>query len=99
MVTVSVSAEASPAFTVLAETLLHQAWRRWYRFTGLFIAVRTRLADAVKRGEVHPGIDPDRLIEVIGGATLLRMLLRPDEALGDDWVEQTTAIVVHGVVA
>jgi AcrR family transcriptional regulator len=69
------------------------------RFTGLFIAVRTRLADAVKRGEVHPGIDPDRLIEVIGGATLLRILLRPDEALGDDWVEQTTAIVVHGVVA
>jgi AcrR family transcriptional regulator len=69
------------------------------RFTRLFIAVRTRLADAVKRGEVHPGIDPDRLIEVIGGATLLRMLLRPGEALGDDWVEQTTAIVVHGVVA
>ncbi|KUI21652.1 TetR family transcriptional regulator [Mycobacterium sp. GA-1285] len=69
------------------------------RFTGVFAAVRTRVADAVRRGEVHPDVDPDRLVEVIGGATLLRMLLRPGEPLGDDWVEQTTAIVVHGVVA
>ncbi len=69
------------------------------RFTGVFAAVRNRLADAVQRGEVRPDVDPDRLVEVIGGATLLRMLLRPGEPLGDDWVEQTTAIVVHGVVA
>ncbi|OBF88328.1 transcriptional regulator [Mycolicibacterium flavescens] len=69
------------------------------RFTGVFAAVRDRVADAVRRGEVYPDVDPDRLVEVIGGATLLRMLLRPGEPLGDDWVEQTTAIVVHGVVA
>jgi AcrR family transcriptional regulator len=69
------------------------------RFTGAYAAVHTRLADAVVRGEVHADIDPDRLVEVIGGATLLRMLLWPDEPLGDDWVDQTTAIVVHGVVA
>ncbi|RAV09557.1 TetR family transcriptional regulator [Mycolicibacterium sp. GF69] len=69
------------------------------RFTGVFAAVRDRVADAVGRGEVHPDVDPDRLVEVIGGATLLRMLLQPGEPLGDDWVEQTTAIVVHGVVA
>ncbi|OBK75944.1 TetR/AcrR family transcriptional regulator [Mycobacterium sp. 1164985.4] len=69
------------------------------RFTGVFAAVRNRLADAVQRGEVYPDVDPDRLVEVIGGATLLRMLLRPGEPLGNDWVEQTTAIVVHGVVA
>jgi AcrR family transcriptional regulator len=68
------------------------------RFTGVFVAVQTRLADAVKRGEVHRDIDPDRLVEVIGGATMLRVLLRPGEPLGDDWVDQTTAIVVHGVV-
>jgi hypothetical protein len=42
-------------------------------------------------------VDPDRLIELIGGATMLRMLLRPDEKLDDAWVDQTTAIVVHGV--
>lgn len=69
------------------------------RFTGVFTAVRNRLADAVERGEVRSDVDPDRLVEVIGGATLLGMLLRPDELLGDDWVAQTTAIAVHGVVA
>ena len=69
------------------------------RFIDVFVAVRTRLADALSRGEVHADVDPDRLVEVIGGATLLRVLLRPDEPLGDDWVAQTTAIVVHGVVA
>ena len=69
------------------------------RFTGLFAAVRTRLADAVARGEVHADIDPERLIEVVGGATMLRLLLWPDRDLDDEWVQQTTAIVVHGVVA
>ena len=38
-----------------------------------------------------------RLIELIGGSTLLRMLLSPDEPLDDAWVDQTTAILVHGV--
>ena len=41
------------------------------RFADLFGAVRTRLIDAVDRGEVHDHIDPDRLVELIGGATLL----------------------------
>jgi AcrR family transcriptional regulator len=67
------------------------------RFADLFTAVRVRLREAVDRGEVHPDVDPDRLIELIGGATLLRLLLRPDERLDDSWVDQTTAIVVHGV--
>ena len=69
------------------------------RFTGLFDAVRARLGDAVERGEVHSDVDPDRLVEVIGGATMLRLLLWPDRDLDDKWVDQTTAIVVHGVVA
>ena len=69
------------------------------RFTGLFAAVRARLGDAVERGEVHSGVDPDRLVEVIGGATMLRLLLWPDRDLDDKWVDQTAAIVVHGVVA
>ena len=69
------------------------------RFTDLFAAVRTRLADARRRGEVHADIDPDRLIEVIGGATMLRLLLWPERELDDEWVNQTTAIVAHGVIA
>ncbi len=67
------------------------------RFADLFTAVRVRLREAVDRGEAHPDVDPERLIEVIGGATMLRMLLRPDEKLDDAWVDETTAIVVHGV--
>lgn len=69
------------------------------RFTELFAAVQTRLADAAERGQVHPDVNPDRLLEVIGGATLLRLLLQPDEPVGEDWVDQTTAILVHGVMA
>lgn len=36
------------------------------RFTGLFAAVQTRLREAVDRGEAHPDVNPDRLIELIG---------------------------------
>jgi AcrR family transcriptional regulator len=67
------------------------------RFAGLYTAVRDRLREAVDRGEVHPDVDPGRLIELIGGATLLRLLLSPDEPLDEAWVDQTTAILVHGV--
>ena len=67
------------------------------RFADLFALVRIRLREAIERGEAHPDIDPDRLIELIGGATMLRMLLYPDEKLDDAWVHQTTAIIVHGV--
>lgn len=67
------------------------------RFAGLFAAVQVRLREAVDRGEAHPDVDPDRLIELIGGATMLRMLLYPDRTLNDAWVDQTTAIIVHGV--
>ncbi|WP_029115462.1 TetR/AcrR family transcriptional regulator [Mycobacterium sp. URHB0044] len=69
------------------------------RFTGLFDVVRVRLMHAVERGEVHADVDPDRLIEIIGGATLLRLLLQPGDELDETWVDQTTAIVIHGVRA
>jgi AcrR family transcriptional regulator len=69
------------------------------RFSDLFAAVRIRLADASVRGEVHGDVEPDRLIEVIGGATMLRLLLAPGDELDDAWVEQTAAIVIRGVVA
>jgi len=69
------------------------------RFAGPFAAVRDRLRRAVDEGDARPEVDPDRLVETIGGATMLRLLLRPGEGLDDEWVAQTTAIVVHGVVA
>lgn len=67
------------------------------RFADLFTTVRVRLREAIDRGEAHSDADPDRLIELIGGATMLRVLLYPEEKLGDDWVDQTAAIVVRGV--
>lgn len=69
------------------------------RFHGAFDAVRARLADAVRRGEAHPEIDPDRLIEMIGGATMMRLLMAPDAEFGDEWVDQTAMILVRGVLA
>jgi AcrR family transcriptional regulator len=69
------------------------------RFTGLFGVVRARLVHAVARGEVRADVDPERLIEIIGGATLLRLLLDPNGQQDDDWVEHTAAIVSHGVKA
>jgi AcrR family transcriptional regulator len=68
------------------------------RFTGLFAAVRNRVIDGIDRGEVHADVDPDRLVEIIGGAAMLRMLLWPGSELDDEWVAQTTAIVVYGVL-
>lgn len=67
------------------------------RFVGLFGVVRDRLVHAVARGEVHPDVNPERLIEIIGGATLLRLLLDPGGRLDDTWVDQTAAIIGHGV--
>lgn len=69
------------------------------RFAGLFAAVGDRVRRAVDEGDARPTVDADRLVEVIGGATMLRLLLRPGDDLGDEWVAQTTAIVVDGVVA
>lgn len=69
------------------------------RFVGLFGVVRERLVHAVVRGEVHADVDPARLIEIIGGATLLRLFLDPGGQLDDTWVEQTAAIISHGVKA
>ena len=67
------------------------------RFVGLFGVVQERVVHAVARGEVHQDVDPARLIEIVGGATLLRLLLDPGGEVDDTWVEQTAAIISHGV--
>ena len=67
------------------------------RFIGLFGVIGERLVHAIDRGEVHSEVEPERLIEIIGGATLLRVLLDPTGELDDPWVDQTAAIISHGV--
>lgn len=69
------------------------------RFTDLFGAVRNRLAAGIDRGEVRAGVDPDRLVDLIGGATLLALLQAPDDLAGSAWVDGTAAILQNGVVA
>lgn len=69
------------------------------RFQGLFEVMRRWVADSVSRGEARPGVDPDRLVELIGGAALLAMMLRPGDDLDDGWVQRTADIIAHGVVA
>ena len=68
------------------------------RFTDLFGAVRTRLHDAIDRGQVRPGVDADRLVDLIGGATLLALLQTPDQLATSEWVDNIAAILQHGVV-
>jgi LmbE family N-acetylglucosaminyl deacetylase/AcrR family transcriptional regulator len=68
------------------------------RFAGVFGVVGARLAHAMSRGQIHADVDAGRLIEIIGGATLLRLLLAPELELDEEWVDQTAAIVVHGVM-
>ena len=58
----------------------------------------SRLLDAAERGEVRAGVDPDRLVDLVGGATLLALLQTPDELAGPTWVDKTTDILLHGVV-
>ena len=68
------------------------------RFAHLIAAVRNRLQEAVARGQVQEYADTDRLIEIIGGTTMLRLLVRPDEELDEEWVDQVTEIVAHGIL-
>lgn len=68
------------------------------RFEGMFNALRHWVAEAVRRGDARREVNPDRLVEVISGAALFGLLLRPGTDPDEDWVEQITAIVVHGVV-
>jgi AcrR family transcriptional regulator len=68
-------------------------------FAEVFGALRERLVVAVERGEVHPDVDPDRLIEAVGGAAMLHALLLVDGQRFDaTWAAQLSALVVHGVV-
>ena len=67
-------------------------------FAEVFGALRDRLVTAVERGEVHPDVDPDRLIEVVGGAAMLHALLLDDREFDTAWADQLSALVVHGVL-
>lgn len=65
---------------------------------GTWGAMHDRLVRAVASGEARPGVDPDVLIETVGGATLLALLNRPDGVLDDAWVEALVALLLGGLM-
>ncbi|GAB34898.1 TetR/AcrR family transcriptional regulator [Gordonia otitidis] len=68
-------------------------------FAGVFAAFRERLVAAVADGEVRAGTDPDRVIEMMGGAAMLRALLFPGEPLDEEWGSEILAVLEHGTLA
>lgn len=57
------------------------------------------LRSATESGEVRPGVDAVIVIEIVIGAALVAMLVRGPDGLTDDWVDQTTAVVLGGISA
>jgi hypothetical protein len=68
------------------------------RFDGLITTVRARLSEGAERGELHPHGRADRIIDLIAGATIMRLMLAPDSHLDDAWMDDISAIVIHGAV-
>ena len=67
-------------------------------FASVFAAFRDRLVAAVDTGEVRAGTDPDRVVEMMGGAAMLRALLLPDVELDNDWGAGLLAVLEYGVL-
>jgi len=57
------------------------------------------LRSAIEAGHVRPGVDAVVVIELVIGAALVAMLVRGADGLTDDWVDQTTAVVLGGISA
>lgn len=80
-----------------SDAALHQ--RMITRFTDRFAPLRTRVNDARSRGQVHSGVDQDRLVEIISGVVLWRVLFNPGERIDNEWLDGITAIILHGITA
>jgi AcrR family transcriptional regulator len=57
------------------------------------------LRSATEAGTVRPGVDVVVVIELVIGAALVAMLVRGPDGLTDDWVDQTTAVILGGIRA
>ena len=60
--------------------------------------LRSRLERAAASGQARPDIEPDVLLDVIGGATLMALTLRPGRALDDQWVDDVVDLLMRGVL-
>jgi AcrR family transcriptional regulator len=64
----------------------------------IFHGMTERLDDAARRGEVRRSVTAVDLVEAIAGITLMALITR-NQALGDDWVERTAALITKGISA
>ena len=79
-----------------ADPTLHAALLERFQ-AGPLGALRSRLAAAVEAGHARADLDPDSVIESIGGSTLLALLVRGDADLDGAWIDTTTSLLLKGV--
>jgi AcrR family transcriptional regulator len=64
--------------------------------------VWSRMHDRIERaaasGLVRAGVDPDILLDVIGGSTVMALAIRPGRELDRHWVDQTVALIARGIL-
>ncbi|MFT4126093.1 MAG: TetR/AcrR family transcriptional regulator [Gordonia sp. (in: high G+C Gram-positive bacteria)] len=66
-------------------------------FADAFGGIRTQLIEAVADGRVRADVDPRLLVEVLGGAAILRVLIDPAAPLDDEWADHLLALVLPGL--
>jgi AcrR family transcriptional regulator len=60
--------------------------------------LRARIERAVASGQARPDIEPDVLLDVIGGATLMALTIRPGRTLDERWVGAVVELLIRGVL-
>jgi AcrR family transcriptional regulator len=60
--------------------------------------MHARIERAIASGQARPDADPDVLIDVIGGTTMMALAIRPGRALDDHWVDQVVALLTRGLL-
>jgi AcrR family transcriptional regulator len=81
---------------ISADPTLHTALLERFQ-DGVWGAMQARVERAVAAGEARPDVDPAGLIETIGGATLLALLVRASGDLDESWIDHTADLLVKGI--
>lgn len=81
---------------ISADPHLHTALLERFQ-DGVWGAMRERLVQAIEAGEARSDLDPGILIETIGGATLLALLIRSTGQLDNAWIDRTSTLILEGI--
>ena len=60
--------------------------------------LRERIELALEPGQVRHDVEPDVLLDVVGGATLMALALRPGRTLDERLVDGVVDLLTRGVV-